>query len=207
MRYTGPKARRCRRHGTNLYGSDKYSRILQRKPAGPGKNPKLTKGRGKHSEYGEQLLEKQKVCAVYGVHDRQLQHIYSEATKKIGQTDQQMKTILERRIDNALYRAGFALTRLQARQFIAHGLFSLNGTRVTTPSIVLSIGQRVMVRPQVKQSPVFGPIVEAHERYVPPEWLKVDPSAMTFEVVSLPSDEHTFEQAIDMRKVVGFYSR
>ncbi len=207
MRYTGPKAKKCRRQGINLYGSEKYNKILQRKPSGPGKSAK-TSGRGpKLSEYARQLLEKQKVCAAYGVHDRQLSRIFTEASERVGQTDLIMKASLERRLDSALYRAGFSSTRLQSRQFVSHGIFTVNGRRVTIASYQLQIGDKIAVRAQSKASPVFVSIVEAHQRYTPPSWLKVDPANLSFEVIALPSEDAHFEQAIDMRKVIGFYSR
>ena len=207
MRYTGPKARRVRRHGLNLYGSDKYDKILQRRPSPPGKDPKTSGRQPKVSEYGRQLLEKQKVSAMYGLNDRQLRRIFIQASRAVGQTDTMMKMALERRLDSALYRAGFAKTRLQARQLISHGLFTVNGQRVTIPSYQVKSTDKVKVREQSKASPVFTSILEGHERYVPPEWLKSDPSSLSFEVASLPSDDKYFDQAVDMRKVIGFYSR
>lgn len=209
MRYTGPKARRVRRQGVNLYGSEKYNKILQKKPHGPGKAPNAKAGRGggKLSEYGKQLLEKQKVCDIYGVHNGQLTRLYSDASKRIGQTDRLIKSMLERRLDNALYRAGFANTRMQARQFISHGLFTVNGQRVTIASLVVKPGDKVVVRTQTKASPVFAGILDSHQRYAPPDWLKVDAGTLSFEVTALPMEDKHFEQAIDMRKVIGFYSR
>ncbi len=207
MRYTGPKARRVRRQGVNIYGADKYDRILQKKPSPPGMQAATRTGKVKLSEYGKQLLEKQKVAYTYGVHDKRLRAIYSEASETLGQTDTMMATLLERRLDNALYRAGFASTRMQARQFVSHGLFSVNGVRVTIPSYKVSVGDKVTVRAQKKSSPVFAPILAAHERYVSPDWIKTDPAAISFEVIGLPTDQKHFEQSIDMRKVIGFYSR
>ncbi len=208
MRYTGPKAKKCRRVGVNLFGSDKYDKIMQKKPAAPGKAPNLKGGRGsKLSEYGRQLMEKQKVCLVYGVHDRQLSRMYGEATKRVGATDTLIKASLESRLDSALFRAGFANTRIQARQFISHGLFTVNGQRVTIASYQVKPGDKVAVRTQTKGSSVFTGILEAHQRYSAPDWLKVDTNALSFEVMALPSEEKHFEQAIDMRKVIGFYSR
>lgn len=193
----------------NLFGSDKYDKILQKKPHGPGKSPKAkTGGRGaKLSEFGKQLLEKQKVCDVYGVHDGQLSGLFATASKRIGQTDRLIKSALESRLDNTLYRAGFANTRFQARQFVSHGLFMVNGQRVTIASIQIKPGDKIQVRTQSKASPVFAGILEAHQRYSAPEWLKVDTANLSFEVTALPSDDKHFEQSIDMRKVIGFYSR
>ncbi len=207
MRYTGPKARRVRRQGVNIYGADKYDRILQRKPYPPGMQAATRTGKVKLSEFGKQLLEKQKVAYTYGIHDSRLRAIYAEASQKVGQTDAMMSTLLERRLDNALFRAGYANTRMQARQFISHGMFTVNGIRVTIPSYKVSIGDKVKVREARKSSPVFAPIVTAHERYTAPDWIKADPATLSFEVTALPVEEKHFEGSIDMRKVIGYYSR
>ena len=208
MRYTGPKARRVRRQNQNIYGSDKYDRILQRKPYPPGMQAAARSGRGpKLSEYGKQLMEKQKACFMYGINNRRLRTIYLEASRKVGQTDSMINTTLERRIDNVLYRAGFANTRMQARQFISHGLFSLNGAGVTIPSIQVKVGDKIQVRETKKSSPVFPSITGAHEKYMPPDWLKVDPGVLAVEIKALPTEEKHFDKSIDMRKLIGFYSR
>ncbi len=204
MRYNGPKAKRVRRQGTNLYGPEKYDRILQKKPHGPGKDPRARKG--KLSEYGEQLKEKQKARDMFMITERQFQRIYDEATRKTGKTDMVMKQMLERRLDNAIYRAGFARSRLQARQFAAHGLFRVNGQRVTVASFRVSPGDKITVREQTKASPIFESILQGNERYAAPGWLKTDPTSLSFEVVSLPAEDH-LEKAVDMRKVIEFYSR
>jgi small subunit ribosomal protein S4 len=201
MRYTGPKARRCRRQGFNLFGSEKYDKILQKRPTPPGKDPKASGRPAKLSEFGRQLMEKQKVCYMYGVTEKQLKSIYSAASRTQGQTDRMMKIILERRLDNALFRAGFANSRLQARQFVSHGLFTVNGQRVTIASY------QIKARKQAKTSPVFAPIIESHQRYTPPDWLKSDTSKLAFDIVAVPGEDKHFDQAIDMRKVIGFYSR
>ena len=207
MRYTGPKARRVRRQGVNIFGADKYDRILQRKPYAPGMQAASRTGKAKLSEYGKQLMEKQKVAFMYGVHDKRLRAIYAEASQTLGQTDAMMATLLERRLDNAVFRAGFASTRMQARQFVSHGLFTVNGRRVTVPSYKVSVGDKVKVREQRKSSPVFPNILAAHERYTSPDWIKADPATISFEVTGLPTNEKHFESSIDMRKVIGFYSR
>ena len=204
MKNNGPKARRCRRLGSNIYGSDKYDKILQKKPYGPGKSPKFRPG--KQSEYAQQLLEKQKMRDIYGLSERQFRNMYARATAAPGQTGEMMKQLLERRFDNVIYRAGFALTRLQSRQFAGHGLFTVNGKRVTVPSALLKPGDIVTVRPKLKSSPVFGPIIAAHEKYASPSWLKVDSGALKAEVIALPEPDHA-EQGIDVRQVIEFYSR
>ncbi|MDO8648624.1 MAG: 30S ribosomal protein S4 [Candidatus Peregrinibacteria bacterium] len=204
MKYNGPKAKRVRRYGVNIYGSDKYDKILQRKPQGPGKGPRSKQGR--LSEYAQQLKEKQKARDMFGLSERQFHSLYALASKVSGQTDEIFKQLLERRLDNMIYRAGFAHTRPQARQFISHGLFTVNGRRVTIPSFRVRPGEVIVVRGQRKSSPVFPPILAAHEKYNPPKWLKVDSAEMKVEVVSLPAPEDT-EQSIDVRQIVEFYSR
>ncbi len=204
MKFTGPKAKRCRRQGTNIYGSDKYDKILQKKPYGPGKSPRSRPGR--KSEYAQQLTEKQKARDMYGLSEKQFKRLYAEASRTEGQTGDMMKQLLERRLDNLIYRAGFAMTRLQSRQMTSHGLFTVNGRRVTTPSYRLKVGDEILVRPRSKSSPMFAAILETHEKYMPPGWLKVDSSSMKASVVSLPAPDDA-EQAIDVRQVIEFYSR
>lgn len=208
MRYHGPKARRVRRQNFNVYGSEKYDKILAKKPYPPGMQAASRGGRApKLSEYGKQLLEKQKICSIYGVHDKQLRGIYAEASRQVGATDSIMHALLESRLDNAVYRAGFAKTRLQSRQFVSHGIFTVNDVRVTIASYRLKTGDKVKVRENRKSSPVFAPILETNQKYIAPDWIKADPSAISFEVAALPSEEKHFEMGVDMRKVIGFYSR
>ena len=205
MKYNGPKARRVRRQGFNVYGSDKYDKILQKKPYPPGMQA-AAKG-GKLSEYGKQLLEKQKACIMYGINDRQLRAIYKEASRTIGQTDAMMQALLERRLDNAVYRSGLAATRLQARQFVSHGMFTVNGTRVTIPSFRITAGDKVGVRDNRKTSPVFAQIVATREKYAPPSWISADFGGLKFDVKETPATEEHFDKSVDMRRVIGFYSR
>jgi len=200
MKYTGPKARRVRRQGVNLYGSDKYDKILQRKPYGPGKGPKTRSGRD--SEYAKQLKEKQKARDMYGLSERQFHRLYAEALKAKGRTGDRMK----QRLDNAIFRAGFAMTRMQSRQFAGHGLFYVDGKRVTSPSYRLSPGQVITIRPQAKTSTVFAAIREKNAKYKAPNWLNADPAELKIEVTGLPEPTDA-EQAVDMRLIVEFYSR
>lgn len=204
MKYTGPKARRCRRYGMNIYASDKYDKVMQRKPYPPGKGPKSQLTRP--SEFASQLKEKQKARDMFGLGERQFRNLYLKASSVPGQTGDILKKFLEERLDNVVYRAGFAMTRLQSRQFVGHGLFFVDGVRVRTPSLRVRSGQVITVRPQVKNSPVFAPILAAHEKYLPPGWIKVDSQGMRIEVVGEPDLKDT-EQALDMRQIVEFYSR
>lgn len=204
MKYTGPKARRCRRQGVNLFGADKYDRILQRKPQPPGKDPRAR--RGKRSEYGTQLLEKQKVRDMFLLSERQFSRYFREALRSKTATGGRLLQLLETRLDNVLFRAGFALTRLQARQIASHGLFSVNGVRVNRPSYPVTPGDVIEVRPQSVHSTLFTSVLAATEKLVPPSWIKVDPRRLHIEVVTHPAGEHC-EQSIDIQKVIELYSR
>ena len=204
MKFTGPKAKKCRRQGLNLYGSDKYDRILQRKPYGPGKGPRDRAGR--RSEYATQLLEKQKARDIYGLSEKQFYRLYTEASSSKEQTGDAIKKLLETRLDNVIYRAGFALTRLQARQFVSHGLFLVNDRRVTCPSYRVREGDKITVRDRSKGSPVFVQVLDVNEKYLPPSWLTVDAGTLSITVSALPPADAA-EQALDERAVIEFYSR
>ena len=187
-----------------MYGSDKYDRILQRKPYPPGKDPRARLG--KPSAYAQQLTEKQKMRDIYGLSEKQFRRVYSMSASANGRTGDVMRQILERRLDNAIYRAGFAMTRLQARQFVSHGLFLVDGVRVTCPSFNVKEGQKISIRPRSKTSSVFGPILSAHEKYMPPSWLKVNAGSLEAEVTSIPVPDDA-EQGLDVQQVVEYYSR
>lgn len=205
MKYTGPKAKICRKFGTNIYGADKYDKILQAKPQPPGKSPRARLGR--KSEYAQQLLEKQKMRMIYGLSEKQFRNLYEQATGiKDKPTGDSMREMLEQRLDNTIYRAGFAMTRLQARQFISHGLFTVNGQRVTVPSYRIQAGDKIEARTRNKTSPIFADITAAHEKYLPPSWMKANSGTLSLEVMALP-DAESAEQAIDVRQVIEFYSR
>jgi len=147
-RYTGAKARLVRRFGVNIFGTPKYDKILERRPNGPGMHGNAR--RGKDSEYKKQLLEKQKLRFMYGVTERQLRNYYKKADAKKEATGVALLKLLERRLDNAIYRAGFAKTRSQARQMVNHGLFMMNGKRVSIPSIQITEGDVFEVRTKSK---------------------------------------------------------
>ena len=157
MKFTGPKAKRVRRQGANLYGSDKYDRILQKKPYGPGKGPKTRST--KKSEYAGQLVEKQKVRDTFVLSERQFRNYYKRAQKIKGATGETILRLLESRFDNTIYRAGFALTRLQSRQMAGHGIFLVNGRRCTVPSRMMAPGDVIEIRTRSATSPMFAGIL------------------------------------------------
>jgi len=205
MRYTGPKARLCRREGVNLFGASKYQKILARNPNIPGMHG--GKRLGKLSEYAKQLREKQKAKRMFGLSEKQFRNYFVRATNGKGITGDNLLLLLEQRLDNVLYRAGFAITRMQARQFASHGLFLLNGRRIDVPSAQVRIGDVIEVRPSKAGSPIFKKNnEELGADYDIPSWLKVNTKKLSIEVVDLPSASH-FEALITPQLIVEFYSR
>lgn len=205
MRYTGAKARLCRREGANIFGSPKYQKVMGKKSGIPGMHG--TKRQGKMTEYAKQLREKQKAKRMFGLSEKQFSKYFKKATASRAVTGDKLLELLERRLDNVLYRAGFALTRMQARQFASHGLFMLNGRRVTVPSIELKAGDVVEVRSASKSSKVFSHNKEEQGEDVQiPSWMKVDASAIKIEITGSPEPQH-FEAVINTQPIVEFYSR
>ena len=144
-RYTGPRARVSRRLGTNIWGTKGENKVLEKRPYPPGEHGR-TRRRGNASEYLEQLQEKQKARFTYGLSERQFRRIFDEASRREGVTGLNMLRYLELRLDNVVYRAGWAATRPQARQFVGHGHVLVNGKRVDIPSYRVRKGDVISVR-------------------------------------------------------------
>lgn len=203
-RYTGPKARLCRRFGTNIFGSDKYDKILSKRNFPPGMH-----GQGsfrKKSEYAKQLMEKQKARFMFGINEKQFRRYYERADRSDMVTGTGLLTFLERRLDNVLFRAGFGVTRPQTRQMLSHGLLTLNGKRVTVPSIQVKVGDKIEVRKKLKDSPLFATLKTGKEKIKPPSWLKSDFKGLTIEVLAIPETDE-LEQSIESQLIVEFYSK
>ncbi len=202
-RYTGPKGRLVRRFGVNIFGNEKMDKLLEERPHGPGMHVKGR--RGKDSEYKKQLLEKQKLRFMYGITERQLRNYYKKAASSKEATGIALLTLLERRLDNAIYRAGFAKTRAQARQMVSHGLFTLNGRRVTIPSIQVREGDAIAVRPKSAESSLFDAVREAKE-FESARWIKSNQKNISAELAELPKEED-LEKLIQTNLIVEFYSK
>lgn len=200
MRYTGPHCKLCRREGESICGKAKCA--LKRKGYAPGQHGQS--GRGKLSEFGRQLREKQKAKRIFNISERQFSKYYTIAAKQKGVTGEQLLQILERRLDNLVYRAGFATTRRQARQFVGHGLFMVNAKKLNIPSYQVRIGDVVSLREKYLKSPKFQDLVNSKAHA--PKWLKVDLKSANATVVSLP-EKHEFEQMINAAMIVEFYSK
>jgi small subunit ribosomal protein S4 len=163
------------------------------------------KGRfSKKSEYGKQLMEKQKMRFTFGITEKQCRNYYTEAARRPGDTGFILLQLLELRIDNVLFRSGIATTRMQARQMISHGNFMLNGQRVTVPSITVKPGDVIQVREKMKKSTLYSDPEKS--KYTPPSWLKVDAKAKQIEVERLPAEDDV-ERMIEKQLIVEFYSK
>ncbi|MBT5016411.1 30S ribosomal protein S4 [Candidatus Peregrinibacteria bacterium] len=203
-RYIGPRARHCRRFGTNIYGSDKFDKILGKRNYPPGMH-----GQGrfkKKSEYAKQLDAKQMARFMFGVNEKQFRRYYSKADRSPEVTGEQLLRLLEIRLDNLLFRAGFGITRAQCRQMASHGLINVNGTRVTVPSIQVRIGDKIEIRKRSANSPLFADLKGGKTKIKPPSWLKVEAKTLTIEVLSIPAKDE-LEQSIDSQLIVEFYSK
>lgn len=202
-RYTGPKGRLVRRFGVDIFGTAKMTKLLEKRPQGPGMHG--ANRQAKASEYKKQLLEKQKMRFMYGLTEKQLRNLYLKAITKKEATGVVLMKMVESRLDNVIYRAGFAKTRAQARQMVNHGSWTLNGSRVTIASILVREGDIIEVRPKLKTSPLFATVKEEKD-FEFARWLKSDQKALKTEVASLPTAED-LDQMIDTQLIVEYYSK
>ena len=203
-RDTSPIVKQSRREGVALH--PKAHKVLARKSGIPGQHGQ---GRqGKQSMYATQLREKQKVRRMYGLLEKQFAKLMNEASRKEGLAGENLLQLLERRLDNTVYRAGFATSRRAARQLVSHGHFELNGRRVDIPSIRVSAGDVIVVRPKSQKSGYFSQIndVIANTVQGPLSWLKADVKKFKVEVTGLPKREEA-EADINEQLIVEYYSR
>jgi len=201
VRYTGPKAKLCRRLGVNLFGTEKYTKILRNRQSKPGMHGAKF---SKKSEYGRQLEEKQKARYIFGISESQIGSYVRKALSQPGDTGQNFLRLLERRLDNVVYISQLAVTRPQARQMVSHGHFKLNGRRVDIPSILIRPGDKIELLEKFAKSPLYGGLDTVKD--FSPKWLKVDLKKLTLEVLALP-EQDDLEKSIDSQLIVEFYSR
>ncbi|MBP9667546.1 30S ribosomal protein S4 [Candidatus Saccharibacteria bacterium] len=203
-RDTSPIVKQSRREGYALH--PKAHKILIRKPGIPGEH---SGGRqSKPSLYQIQLREKQKVRRLYGLLEKQFAKLMKEASNKQGLAGENLLQLLERRLDNAVYRSGLATSRRAARQLVSHGHFMLNDRRVDIPSIRVKAGDVITVRPKSQKSGYFAQIddVVANSIQGPISWLKSDPKKLKIEITSLPTRADA-EIDINEQLIVEYYSR
>jgi small subunit ribosomal protein S4 len=202
-RYTGPRARVSRRLGANIWGTAGENRALERRPYPPGEHGRSR--RRNPSEYLIQLQEKQKARFTYGLNERQFRNLYEEASKRKGVTGELMLQLLERRLDNVVYRAGWASTRPQARQFVGHGHVDVNGKRVDIPSYRVRKGDVVSLRGKARQMIVVQWNRDVLARSVSP-WLDTEDEGLTVKVRDYPLREH-IDVPVREQLIVELYSK
>ena len=206
-RYTGPVCRLCRAEGTKLFlkGDRCYTEKcgLTKRNSRPGQHGTR---RGKMSEYGLRLREKQKLRRFYGLNETQFSTIYEKASNLPGQTGHNFLQLLERRIDNVVYRLGFGVSRSQARQLVAHGHFTVNGRKLDIPSALLKPGDVVAVAEGSREVVLLKENSEAAAVRSIPAWLSFNPDSMTGNVLTVPIREQ-IEVPVNEQLVVEFYAR
>jgi small subunit ribosomal protein S4 len=170
-RYTGPRARVSRRLGTNIFGTRGETVALEKRPYPPGIHGRTRRRGNNNSEYLMQLQEKQKARFTYGLNERQFRRVYEEASRKSGVTGENMLRALELRLDNVVYRSGWASTRPQARQFVSHGHVEVNGRRVNVPSYRVRKGDVIEIREKTRTNPIVQWNTDVLDR-TPPAWLE-----------------------------------
>ena len=206
-RYTGPACKLCRREGKKLYlkGDRCLSGkcALDRRATAPGQHGAAKK---KMREYGLQLREKQTTKRYYGVLEKQFKNYYDEAARKEGMTGENLLLLLERRLDNVVYRLGFAESRRDARQLVLHAHFTLNGKKVTIPSLLVKPGDVVAVKESSRSSVKIKELIDGMQSAITPKWLDVDKNALSAKVLTLPARED-IDFEFEEQLIVELYSK
>lgn len=199
-----PIVKQSRREGYALH--PKAHKIMAKKSGIPGQHGRDRQG--KQSLYAQQLREKQKVRRIYGLLEKQFARLMADANRAQGQSGEVLLQLLERRLDNVIYRAGFATSRRGARQLVTHGHFMLNGRRVDIPSIRVKVGDEIVVRPKSAKSGYFARIEDIVKESVqgPLSWLKADSKKVAVTITGLPKRDEA-EADITEQLIVEYYSR
>ena len=206
-RYTVAVCKLCRREGQKLFlkGQRCYTDkcALNRRAYAPGQHGQ---GRKKTSEYGMQLRAKQVARRYYGVLEGQFRAYYGMATKMEGKTGENLLSVLESRLDNVVYRLGWASSRAEARQLVVHGHFNVNGKRVDIPSYLTRVGEVISIRENSRQSAKIKAVVEENAARPCPKWLEVNREALEGKVVAVPARED-IDLEVDETLIVELYSK
>ena len=206
-RYTGPVCRLCRREGKKLYlkGERCVSGkcALDRRNTAPGQHGAATK---KLKEYGKQTREKQTARRYYGVLEKQFVNYYEEAERTQGMTGENLLKLLERRLDNVVFRMGMAESRNEARQLVLHEHFSVNGKKVNVPSIIVRVGDEVKVMDNFRNSPKCKALAEAMATKNAPKWLETNKENLSAKVVAMP-ERDDIDFPFNEQLIVELYSK
>ncbi len=202
-----PDCRQCRREGCKLFLKGERCTTkkcaMERRPVIPGQHGN-SKRRVAFSEYGTQLREKQKVKRMYGVLEKQFREYYEKANKMKGVTGENMLSLIERRLDNVVYRMGIGASRKQARQIVNHGLITVNGKRVNIASYIVKAGDIVAIKENKQSNEMFKDL--RGSKVVMPKWLEFDTNAFSGKVITLPTREDV-DADIKEQLIVELYSR
>jgi len=202
-RYTGPKVKISRRLGVNIFENEKGSKALNKRPYPPGEHGRSR--RRQPSEYLLQLQEKQKAKYIYGVLERPFSNLYKEASRQKGVTGENLLRMLEQRLDNVVFRAGWGSTRPQARQFVGHGMVNVNGRRVDIPSYRVRKGDVISLRDKPRQMIVIRHNLDTIDR-LKPAWLEVGDDGFQVTVLDLPNREQ-IDVPVREQLIVELYSK
>jgi len=200
-----PKGKIVRRLGVNIYGNPKYDRLLERRPTPPGEHGAARKG--KPSDYSRQLQEKQKVRFCYGLSEKQFRRVFTKAKAMKGIAGHNMLELLERRLDNMIYRLGMASTRAEARVFVKHGHYLVNGRKVNIPSALVGPGDVIEVREKSRKVEKIVEALDGVMRRGIPSWLELERDAFKGTVKSAPVREELTSPAIEEQLIVELYSK
>ena len=193
-----PIAKRCKALGISPASMGYAKKTTKRNPKG--------QMRRKQSEYGLQLQEKQKVKFVYGVLERQFKNYFEMAQRRPGQTGENLLSILESRLDNTVFRLGFAMTRAEARQLVSHGHVTVNGRRVNIPSFLVRPGMQVSLKDSSKKLEKIKTNIEENAFRQPPKWLEYDANNMSAKVTAVPARDD-IDMPIEEHLIVELYSK
>ena len=206
-RYTDAVCRMCRREGQKLFlkGDRCYTQkcAMECRAYAPGMHGQ---NRSKTSEYGQQLREKQKAKRYYGLLENQFRNYFELAERRPGQTGENLLAILESRLDNVVYRLGFAMSRAEARQLVSHGHFTVNGRKVNIPSFLVKPGMVISLKDSSKSLEKIKANVEANAFRQPPKWLEYDANNMIAKVIAVPARED-IDLPIEEHLIVELYSK
>jgi len=204
-KFTGPKGKLVRRFGVNIYVNPKYDRLLERRSHGPGQHGP-SQIRRKVSEYGQQLIEKQKLRHTYCLLEKQFRRLFRKAQQMRGITGENLLVLLETRLDSLVFRAGFGCTIMQARQLVNHGHIKVNGRRVDIASYRVRVGDQVTVRDSVASKALATRYLMENPRFAGAEWLAVDRDALKVSVNRLPQRDEIDANANE-QLIVELYSK
>lgn len=210
MRYTGPSCRQCRREGTKLFlkGTKCFTEKcpVERRPFAPGQHGQNTGRRRKVSEYAKQLREKQKIKRIYGLSERQFRNTFDRVSAQPGVTGHNLLAALESRLDNMVYRLGFAASRKAARQLIRHRHIEVNGKGVDVPSFAVQPGQEIRMRQSSRELVIVKDALEIAARGATPAWLAVDKDTFSGRMLERPQRQ-AIPIAAQEQLVVELYSK